>query len=527
MGRSLEIDNAGLRAAAAELARMAEDASLLVAELKAAMDRNESCWGRDRPGEIFADTYVPAARRGFDGLENLATDVRNMQGLLADSADYFAEQDQLGARNLRGIDGTGDSAPVGDGRSVHDWQPVRSLAEPGSEVALPAAGSGTRDIGSPATTSGGTPNMPPESPPAVPNAPTPERYAPPQGGPAAKPYNAADPGRSAKPLGTGASADTGARPGPAVAPSVVDSAAPKTGSPAQGPVPRSASTPWARPGSASPWVRGAESRAAPRHPDVAARQPEPAPRRPAVEARPGGNPPAPATPPRRSPGRRENAPEPVAARGESSAARIIRQLAQRHDLALTGVETVEFGVAVAREIAGAVDHILARYPLCLRGIEVTGGHAGHVAVSGPAAGEVADLTLVLGRTGPGTAIGSPDADASAFTAVLGAYARALGDVSGHRANRVAHRALIAQFLPRYTGDRLILARVVGAYRSWCGELGEDCFEHGALSPDRALVRGFIDTELRGAHAAAPARVLHALLLATCSHSTARNSDRSR
>ncbi|MEV6426769.1 hypothetical protein [Nocardia sp. NPDC051463] len=190
--------------------------------------------------------------------------------------------------------------------------------------------------------------------------------------------------------------------------------------------------------------------------------------------------------------------------------RIARQMAAKHDLEIIGFDTAGISEPTVREIAIAVDDMLAKYPIPLRGIEIAeirdgspsrlvreqvsdgeepGAPANWIvldraAVSNPirAAGAVASATRTRGKR--------HDYDERpVYVTIVREFGRALDTAGNFRAHQEAQRTLIAESLR-----------------------GKGSFGHGLLDPGTALIEGFTEVVLRGERAGGVATALHGALV---------------
>jgi hypothetical protein len=81
------IDPAGLRAAGSAVGDVASCLREVLRGLELALDIEGSCWGRDRTGRVFADSYLPAAAQArqagalmHDGVDAIAAAIGAMAG---------------------------------------------------------------------------------------------------------------------------------------------------------------------------------------------------------------------------------------------------------------------------------------------------------------------------------------------------------------------------------------------------------------------------------------------------------------
>ncbi|MGK8525213.1 hypothetical protein ACRS6B_28400 [Nocardia asteroides] len=176
-------------------------------------------------------------------------------------------------------------------------------------------------------------------------------------------------------------------------------------------------------------------------------------------------------------------------------------MAERHGLEIAGFDAPNVDVAAVREIVSAIDNLLAKYPIPLRGVELTDDPGSRprpqptTITQGPA-----EVWIVLDKAAS-QARGGPapqqtrrvfrkrgPVERPIYTTVVREFARALDAAGGFRARQEALRTLINESLLR-------------------GGSGA-----GLLDPGRALVEGFTEVVLRGDRAGASAKELHAALV---------------
>lgn len=186
----------------------------------------------------------------------------------------------------------------------------------------------------------------------------------------------------------------------------------------------------------------------------------------------------------------------------AEALRIAREMSARHGLEVVGFDTGNVGLQVIREIASAIDELLTKYPMPLRGVELTDDAQprprpdrdptaaqsadapiwlllDRAALSPPRSAQV-ETRRIFRRRGP--------AERPVYTAVVREFAGALDVAGAFRARQEALRTLINESL-----------------RGGGGGLG-------LLDPGRALIDGFTEVALRGERAGATAKELHGALV---------------
>lgn len=188
--------------------------------------------------------------------------------------------------------------------------------------------------------------------------------------------------------------------------------------------------------------------------------------------------------------------------------RIAVEMGARHGVEIVGFEETSVETDVVREIAAAVDDLLAKYPIALHGIELTAANGNgppraerRASSAIPRAGSET-IWLVLDRAAftpsdrpDGNSLPRKwlrrdrDADRAVYTAVVREYGRALEVAGNFRARQEAQRLLITESL--HAGRGLTFS---------------------PLDPGRALLDAFTEVELRGDRAGKLAKALHDILV---------------
>ncbi|MEV4128153.1 hypothetical protein [Nocardia sp. NPDC049707] len=554
MGHSLHIDPDRLHAFITELAAVAESAHQDLAELKNALAHEGKPWGDDEPGRMVGDTYEPQAKKGLEGYQNLVDNLRGLSKGVGEVGDALNDQDRDGSRQIRS---TGPKQPV----SV-----APDSAWPGTNA--PRTSSPTTGSGSNSDNPTATPTQPRGSTPnasAQPNAYQPSAYqpnVPPSAYPHSRPtgYNPistpmsagpqpvypdsntppVEPGAAQQPTAESSAAGNENAASPPVAddsiPAVPGATSPAAATPARTGDPAVAEkptgTPWSRtPGTAfpsipsgTPWS-GARSGVRPPGQVFA---PSPTGVGPAQHSKPKQD-----GKPRKK--KRESTAAHIRVPTDAAALAAARELADRHELRIVGVETSGIGPEMVAQLAAAIDDILGKYPFVdLGGIEITelGDRISRVArdrsgdqSESPSTGSwiLLDRTLVANPAKFSekvhTAIKSGDSIAGSeerpmYSTIIGDLGRIMEEQAGPPVRRLAQRSLITEYRrvsgPWNGGDTL--ARIIGGYRRWRDQLGGNSIVNGRLQPRAALVAAFAEVELRGEDACGPARVLYRLLV---------------
>ncbi|MFI7667919.1 hypothetical protein [Nocardia sp. NPDC049526] len=556
MAQSLEVDEERLRALVPEFEDIGADAQRVLDQLKAALEREGEPWGRDTPGQAFADTYVPDRDKGIASLAKTVASLREEGKIVSDLVESFDRQDRESARL---ISDTGDQSPPDsqnagsttptDQYSQDQQAPTATNSTPDATRSSPASQPDPADSSTPTSTT--TPDASSSAQPT----PTPTATAPTTPGG----LNGNGMPAQGSPFGDGAAApdtrDTSdSRPESDT--TTGNSAQPAAVRPTADAVTAD------RKQSNTPWSRGTSGSGS--TPDTTA--PKAAAAAPTQTSAPSNDAPrvsAPSsTPPRMSaphlPDQNQQYARPAAkAAGKAfgaeskSAARhpwadgavggenalLARKLAERHDLELVGFDDPSVDGYTIREIAAALDDVLSQYPYVdLRQIAI--------ADSADAATRL-EWDWVAGATGPEpftrrivldtvvarnpavfaeyirTATHSGKlARGSDRRPVYSTMVRELGhalDVAGSfRARQAAQDALIAEFTrTRGTAPRENAATESSSeYEQWRAQLSGYGFHNGRFDPGMAVADAFTEVQINGSEAAPPAKVLHRLLVET-------------
>ncbi|WP_146165361.1 MULTISPECIES: WXG100 family type VII secretion target [Nocardia] len=521
MGDQFWADLDQLHALAPEFDRIGSDVHAAVERLRHALAAEGAPWGDDDAGKSFANSYLPEQQRSMLDLSDLVKVLQQAGPDLRQLVTNLEDQDralgqQVGDR-MPGIEPSrreatpsvtppaqplpssalapGPSAvetgkppatprvspPGGGGGSGAQQTPVSSGAQPPSRAA-----SGTRKPSSEDPRTGGNPTG---TPPAA----------------ASSARNSANPSDVRK---TAAAASTPwqAAPRRDVDAGVRIASTAEAGGRAAGDAARTSAS------SRTPWSTPSSARAAPR-----------------VSAPESGSPPRASGPRGTKRPEREPASSKVGKPAESLAARLARELAERHGVQAFGFETPGVSDDVLRELTVAVHDVLPIYPaIDLRAIGLDELPEGELTrlewdADGPAPYTVRIVLAARAAVDPGgleRTVAAAErlgmlAPGSGQRPVYSSIVRELGgalDVAGGFAARsVAHRALVATYLSRPdTADRGSLGRVVAGFRRWRAQLSGRSFQGDRFDPAAALSEAFTDVVLNG-EAVPPARVLHGVL----------------
>ncbi|MQY24380.1 WXG100 family type VII secretion target [Nocardia macrotermitis] len=525
MGDSLQVDTDLARTLATDLAAIADDAQDDLAQLREVVDREGECWGNDEPGRTFAESYEPDAKKGLTSLQHLVDNLRSLNKGITDAADTFQDQDQDAGHQVRTLGQNSFETPTSGNSYDRSAQPASSTSNPTSDTTANSNGvTGTSSAANPSTTtrSPGTTESPYPTPNHSPAAAQQQPTAADPGNTASTPADTA--GKSPTPgnVSPASSEKPAAQPisnkSPAGTPKVGD------GSTGSG---KSTQTPWSGPAAGSPARNASGTPWAPSMPGGSS------PGRVFPPRRAAG--PAPRTPRGREPARPKRAkyaPTP----GDAAALDALRALAARHDLRLTGFDTVPLIEQTVIELVAAVDDILGKYPfLEFAGIGVTelGEHTmsqvlrdrARTERTGARAGPwilldrkaFTDPRILAEKVSTTAYSGEPMpefAQRPMYSTIVADLGRVLEAAAGAEPRRLAQRSLIVEYR-RISGEwdrHAGLPGVVGGYRRWRAQLSSHAFDDERFRPRAALVAAFAEVELRGANAGAPAKVLHRLVV---------------
>ncbi|MQY25300.1 WXG100 family type VII secretion target [Nocardia aurantia] len=563
MGEQFSADLDALRDHAAAFDRIGAEVYTAVQRLLSALEAGGAPWGNDDTGKAFADSYVPEYQQTRTNLNDLAQVARQSGSDLRQLADNFENQDLIGGRHLR-------DSPISQSaiapRYSNDTAPITVMNSP----------SGSAPTGG--TTASSTPSAPAGTigNPAGISAPgSGDRFAPSEhdggarhAGPAGADADsgsrrAADSDRNSapdesdspatgNPTGAGESDEPGVSGAAGAAPAA-EIPAPTTPSWSDATTERrTGRTPWntARGPATGPAMDGAAG-TAPR--DGSAETSPRGPGRPA--ARPAGR--------SDRPGRRTAEPVPPRS-GESVAARLVRELAERHGVTAFGFDTPAVPDEVLFEIVAAVDDVLPRYPMIVLGAigiaalpegETTrlewdtepapasaavrprvftdtparritiGPPPARITLSANAATDPEALRQETSAAVRAGLIASGSARRPVYSSIVREMGGALDLAGDFRARRATQRGLLSAYLPGLpAADRASLRRTVSGFREWRAQLSGRSFVAGRLAPAAALSEAFTEVALNSAQAAPPARVLHDLLV-DAAEASGRHRDR--
>ncbi|MGW1741087.1 hypothetical protein ACWCPQ_20020 [Nocardia sp. NPDC001965] len=543
MSEQFRADLDRLRSTAPAFDQIGAEVAALTQRLEDLVATDLAPWGNDDTGRAFGAQFAPEEKQTLAELRSLTEAVQQTGPDLLRVAANFEQQDLLGGRVLRTTD---QPVPVAENPVPTGYiAPVSGLvADPAAAAVAPgggttATGSGRNDLGagspgplsaaSPASTGTDPGGVPAGVPGAAPGGDAPASDTQQSPSREQSPGSADAPARDrpgTDPVGvpaaqsatTGQPAKTAASPPPAVARAPVGPAADVT-RPARAGAAAGPGSPWSKsPSSGPPRISAPGAGGSDMPPRLPARPPQ---RRTAEPAEP-----------KRSPV--EGAVEPLAAR-------LARELAERHDVRAFGFDTPGVPREVLMEMTAAVHDVLPRHPaiaLAALGLaELADGTTIRLdpEPSNQPAGSDADVDSIVGRplritlavraaVEPAALERAVRSDAEAgllapgctqrpvYSAVVRELGRALDAAGGFRARTATRHALVAAYLPLADrGATGSLARTVSGFGQWRAQLSGG-FRAGRFNPEAALAEAFTEVVLDVARASHPARTLHRLLV---------------
>ncbi|MCX4094941.1 hypothetical protein [Nocardia sp. alder85J] len=544
MGEQFSADLDVLRDQALGFDRVGAEVAASVQRLLTSLSAAGAPWGDDDGGKAFAASYLPEFQQVRTDLNTLAQIAQQTGADLRRLADNFENQDLVNRQTIGSQATTPRQilrSPSGAVPNSAGNSPVTTTSAPPAAISTPTSETNptqTPGTGYRGTAMGGQQNA---SSAADPAAGASGSTAPGTGGPGSGQPGSEQPGSgpdSTSPQAGADGADTGPTDSEAAAgidPGGVTSAAdrPAPGTSATEPVSRT-------PRSATRADATAGGSAAGNAPEHEQRSPGSSPRGPGRSAaRPAGRSDRP---------ERQVSQSSSARPGESLAARLARELAERHGVDAFGFETPGVADDVLIELAAAVDDVLSRYPaisLAAVGIDdlpdgentrlhwdsespadpadlrarVFADTPAQPATPGPAPARLTvathaatdperlrEETAIAERAGllaPGCA------RRPVYSSIVRELGTALDLAGGFRARTTASRQLLTACLPGLSpADRESLRRTVSGFREWRSQLRGRSFPNGRFDPATALPEAFTDVVLNGPLAAPPAVVLH-------------------
>ncbi|MEU2036386.1 hypothetical protein [Nocardia amamiensis] len=560
MGEEFSVDPDKLRDHAPRFDLIGADVAATVRKLRAALAGEGEPWGKDDTGRAFAESYVPEYQRTMTDLNSLVEVLQQAGTDLRHLAENFEIQDQAAGQRIRNAANEFQNDPTALPVSV-DAGPTPRLAPSATDIptaAQPFAGSPVPTAAAPRQPAAATASPADRSPlPSAPHAPTPGA---PDNGPASgqRPGQAEGNPNGADHRGT----EQPGLPGPSVNPARQADAALTRPAPGNRP-----SSPWTKANAETRQAAASQAAstqtaakragaAGPSTPwsNAAAGRP---PRVSAPDAGTPGSPPRMPGRPTARPDQKDEKPDrKMNASAESFAARLARELAERHGVRAFGFDAPGVAAEVLTEIVAAVDEVLPRYPqIALRAIGIEELADGETALlewdsvrtseaardsdgasdssrkrfprvaEAPSTARI--LLAVRAATDPQylqqTVTLAEDAGLLApgcaqrpvYSTIVRELGRALDGAGGFRARATAQRALLTAYLPQQNPeDKGSLHRTVSGFQEWRSQLSGHSFDRGRFRPATALAEAFTDVVLNAAQAAPPAQVLHRLLVTT-------------
>lgn len=552
MSGELRLDSAGLREHGARLAEVADRMRQTHTGLQACLEPAEGSWGDDHMGRAFAEQFTPHADQVVKTVQAMAEHLHSTASGTMSAANEFDDQDadnaaRVAAADLdRGSQSEDLAAPRSDGTAAGPVYPA-DTGRPGTPdpAGVPLArNSAEYPVGVEQGPPGGV-HRPGGTP--TPDV-SPGRAVPDDSRRAQAPWSRSRP--DSAPAANGAADTAGGRsPSSASAPSSAVSPPPSSSvspAPARPNAPRGPETPTGNRAAAAPGPR----RDTP-WTEQPARTPAPtqAPGSPGRPGTPGGtgapgsagsseNSPAsprPGSPPR------PNAPA-GDKRGESDRparhgrtapdpdiARLARELADRHEVRVTGFDTTGLRLPAVQAFLSAVDRVLTGYPMITLEIVAVAeldsepemvrwscepregrGDTRSITLDRRAAQRPEAPTDTVESAGPGAP--------HIYPATLRAFGRAFDAAGRGVARRQAQRVLIAEYLRTRQQPHPTLAEAVRGYRLWRAELAGHATMPGTFDLDEALGVAFAEVVQHGAAAGIQAQLLYAVLVAAAAPS---------
>ncbi|WP_040789750.1 hypothetical protein [Nocardia paucivorans] len=545
MGGQFWMDSGELRAIAPEFDRIGNEAEAILQRLHEVVEATGEPWGDDDAGKAFAETYLPDERRALSDLDELTRVLRHRGDDLRAVTAAFEEQDLASARHITEAGSRASAAPL--------RQDALSLGfgDPSGPVPLP--------IGAPTTPPPqGSPepshrqrSVPPAAhdiSSAVHDTSPMARDVEPTPAPGPRPDHAvgrpthaasADTGTAGTPVVTAGSTtplptsrtnterigiglsdrSVASRPGGNPMGRTVAPRPEKNVTPSTGP---------GDPGRPLPWSPPLTDRKSPRiSTSPASDLPPRVPVRP--EARPQN---------RKVELARSSSPESA----ESVAARLTRELAERHKVRVFGFDTPGVPDEVLTELVAAVDDLLPRYPalrLDAIGIgELPGRNTAHfqgdtrsprITLATRAATDPECLRQAIAAEEDAGFLAPGCAERPVYSCIVREFGAALDAAGGFRARAMAQRALLTTYLAQAGSHRKrSLHRTVADFRIWRAQLCGRSFRDGRFDPAAALSEAFTGVVMAPDRVTAPVLALHRLLVSTVAESpTAAGRSRTR
>lgn len=531
MGEQFWINPHELRTIAPELDHIGSEAAAILQRLRDVVNATGEPWGADDTGRAFAATYLPDERQALSDLDELTRALQHSGDDLRTVAATFENQDLASVRRVieagpsaspppanpdaypRAADGVpADISPAAGVPATTSPQnspqpPYRQRSvSPAARADAPARPSGHRPdhssirpnhalpadtgiVGTPAVAARPTTSFPP---------PTPRPNADHTG--IGLPDRATAPRRGGDPTGRMTTPRSGNDPKDRAGTSRPGNGATPTNSPVN-------------PGKPSPWSTSTHVRA-PR-----ANAPGLSDAPPRIPARPEVRP-------------QDRSPEPTRARSpetvESPAARLARELAERHHVRAFGFDTPGVPDEVLTELVAAVDDLFPRYPaLHLYAIGIgelpDRSHARfeddtrspRIILATRAATDPEYLQQAITAEEDAGFLAPGCAERPVYSSIVRELGTALDTAGRSRARAGAQRALLAAYLVHADPpDKRSLHHTVTGFRRWRSQLCGRSFRDGRFDPAAALSEAFTGIVMAPDRATAPTLALYRLLIST-------------
>ncbi len=99
----MRMDPAGVRGGAAKIGNVGDDLKKVFDKLKAALDAEGDCWGRDEVGQKFADQYVPGQEGATEALPKVAKALAGIKTNLDNTVEDTEGRDRQASSDIGSI----------------------------------------------------------------------------------------------------------------------------------------------------------------------------------------------------------------------------------------------------------------------------------------------------------------------------------------------------------------------------------------------------------------------------------------
>ncbi|WP_433684953.1 hypothetical protein [Nocardia sp. CA-119907] len=532
MGERFSADGNRLRELAPHFDHIGADVLKAVEQLRDTLAQQGEPWGDDDAGRAFADSYIPERQRTMSDLASLVQVLQQSGSDLHQLAANFENSDLDNAMLIKNVaNRTPDEATPQLSTDGTALPQLTSNPPTMPMTTLPSAAAAEAENGAPHANEAATTATPVPPQTSVPvTAASSGAQQPPRSGRDQRGANPAEgnlPGsgdRSSSGDRSGGSrpSSSGGRAVPGIdAARAAEAARERARAEARAAVATAAankstaaapsSTPWSRGGSGGPpkvSAPGSESGA------------------PRMPGRPAAKPPV--------PGRKSDKSKAGESR-ESLAARLARELAERHGVRSFGFETPGVRDDVLTELVAAVDDVLPEYAkIDLRAIgidELPDGEltrlewdsdlgpdgpapfTARIVLGTRAATDPEYVAQTVARAEQEGLLAPGCAQRPVYSSIVRELGGALDVAGGFGARAAAHRALVTAYLPQLDREqRGSLSRTVSGFRTWRSRLRGSSFHRGQFEPAAALAEAFTEVVMNR-QAVPPAQVLHQILVA--------------